>query len=109
MPYDEYIAERVRSVLRDFQAVTEKKMFGGIAFMLHGNMVCGVRHSELMVRLGNEGVADALRQPHTRPMDLTGRNIKSMMFVEEPGLESDAQIEHWVNRAAAFAQTLPPK
>lgn len=84
-------------------------MFGGLAFLIGGNMACGVVGDTLMVRLGNEGAAAALAEPHTRPMDFTGRPMKSMVYVDPPGIAGQEDLYRWVDRAAAFAQSLPPK
>jgi len=106
--YDEDLADRVRAVLPPAEAVTERQMFGGLAFMLGGHMFCGVVQDTLMVRLGPEGADRALNQPHVRPMDFTGRPMKGMVFVEPGGLH-DAALREWVTAAAAFARALPPK
>jgi TfoX/Sxy family transcriptional regulator of competence genes len=106
--YDEDLAERVRAVLRPAEAVIERHMFGGLAFLLNGHMFCGVVKDTLMIRLGPDGAGRALTQPHVRPMDFTGRPMKGMVFVEPDGLE-DAALRHWVDAAAAFARALPPK
>lgn len=108
MAYDTHLAERIRWILVD-DGVTEREMFGGIAFMLHGNMVCGVSHDTLMLRLGPELAAAALDEPHTRPMEFTGRPMKSMVLVEPLGFEGDDALADWVERARAFVGTLPPK
>ena len=112
MAYNEQLAARIRKVLtkhpEDF-AVTEKKMFGGLAFMVNGNMCCGVMPDCLMFRLGNEGTAAALDEAHTRPMDFTGKPIKSMLYLDAPGFEADADLRAWVARAVRFARTLPAK
>ena len=86
----------------------ERQMFGGLAFMLGGYMFCGVVKDTLMVRLGPEGARHALREPHVRPMDFTGRPMKSMVFVEPGGL-AGAALRRWVDAAAEFARGLPPK
>ena len=109
MAYDEQLAERIRDVLADAPDLVERKMFGGIAFMLGEHMVCGVVRENLMLRLGPEGAAEALDEPHTRPMDFTGPPMRSMLFVEPPGVREDADLERWVGRARAFVATLPPK
>jgi hypothetical protein len=106
--YDEDLAWRVRAVLPAAEAVTERQMFGGLAFMLGGHMFCGVVRDSLMVRLGPEGAERALNQPHVRPMDFTGRPMKGMVFVGPGGLH-DAALREWVTAAAAFTCTLPPK
>ena len=108
MAYDEDLADRVRAVLRPGEAVTERQMFGGLAFMLGGHMFCGVVRDALMVRLGPEGADRALALPHVQPMDFTGRPMKGMVFVEPGGLEG-AALREWVDAAAAFARALPPK
>jgi TfoX/Sxy family transcriptional regulator of competence genes len=107
MAYDEDLADRVRAALRD-EAVTERQMFGGLAFMLVGHMFCGIVKDTLMLRLGPDGAERALDQPHVRPMDFTGRPLKGMVFVEPGGLTGGA-LQQWVDAAAAFTRTLPPK
>ena len=107
MAYDEDLADRVRAVFPRGGTVTERQMFGGLAFMLGGHMFCGVVKDTLMVRLGLESTARALEQPHVRPMDFTGRPMKGMVFVEPGGLTGDA-LQRWVDQAASFARTLPP-
>jgi TfoX/Sxy family transcriptional regulator of competence genes len=102
------LAGRVRAVLPGGVAVTERQMFGGLAFMLGGHMFCGVVKDTLMVRLGPDGAERALGQPHVRPMDFTGRPMKGMVFVEPAGLHGDA-LRHWVDAAAEYARSLPPR
>ena len=108
MAYDEELADRVRVVLADEPGLTERKMFGGLAFMIGGNMACGIVKDELMLRLGPEGADAALDEPHVREMDFTGRPMTGMVYVERAGLD-DAGVRRWVERAAAFARALPPK
>jgi TfoX/Sxy family transcriptional regulator of competence genes len=107
--YDERLAERVRRALARRDGLSERKMFGGIAFMLGGNMCCGVANGELMVRVGPERHEEALAQPHARPMDFTGRPMKGMVYVGPEGYRSDADLAAWVSQGAQFAATLPPK
>lgn len=109
MAYDEALAERIRGVLKGREGVTERKMFGGIAFMVNGNMCCGVTTGEMMLRLGNEGAAAALDEKHTRAMDFTGRPMKSMIYVEPAGYGTDDDLRGWVDRALVFANSLPAK
>ncbi len=109
MAYDEALAARIRQALAPRPDIDERKMFGGLAFMLRGNMCCGVAGETLMLRLGNDGAAAALREPHTRPMDFTGKPLKSMVYVEPAGIAAPEDLNRWVNRAADFAATLPPK
>ncbi len=108
MAYDDALADRVRDVLAHELGLTERKMFGGLAFMLDGHMCCGVVGSDLMLRLGPDGADDALERPHVRPMDFTGRPMASMVFVEPAGLEGTS-LRGWVEAATAFVHTLPPK
>jgi TfoX/Sxy family transcriptional regulator of competence genes len=109
MPYDEATAERIRSVLKRTRGLTEKKMFGGIAFLIHGHMACGVLDKTLVLRLGNDGAAAALQEKHTRPMDFTGKPMKSMLYVEPTGFRTDEALKSWVRRAVTHARSLPPK
>ena len=109
MAYDEHLAERVRSSLKRQTGITEKKMFGGIGFMLHGNMACGIVGEKLMLRLGEDGAKRALEEEHVTPMDFTGKPIKTMAFVQPEGIETDAELKRWVIAAVTFAKTLPPK
>jgi TfoX N-terminal domain len=109
MAYDEDLANRVREQLAGERAVTEKAMFGGLAFLLAGNMAVGLSGDELMVRVGPEAGDDALAEPHTRPFDMTGRPMKGWILVAPEGLGSDAELSSWVGRGVAFARSLPPK
>ena len=108
MAYDEDLADRVRAVLPPGEAMTERQMFGGLAFMLGGHMFCGVVKDTLMVRLGPEAAEQALGQPHVRPMDFTGRPMKGMVFIDPAGLHDQA-LRHWVDAAVGFVRSLPPK
>lgn len=84
-------------------------MFGGLAFLLHGNMCCGVVSERLMLRLGEVGAAEALDEPHTHVMDFTGRPMKSMVYVQPAGLSSEEALRKWVRRAVAHVSSLPAK
>jgi TfoX/Sxy family transcriptional regulator of competence genes len=109
MAFDEDLAERVRVALADADDLYERKMFGGIAFMVSGHMACGVVGDELMVRLGPEGATAALERPNVRPMDFTGRPMSSMAFVAPEGISADADLARWVGECTRFVATLPPK
>ena len=109
MAYDEALAARIRSAFEGEANVTEKKMFGGVAFMVSGNMACGVTGDELMVRVGPDNYEDALSRPHARPMDFTGRPMRGMVYVARPGFESDQDLAAWVDSGASFARSLPSK
>jgi TfoX/Sxy family transcriptional regulator of competence genes len=109
MAYDEDLANRVREQLADEDALTEKAMFGGLAFMLRGNMAVGISGDELMVRLDKDEGDAALDEPHVRPFDMTGRPMRGWILVGAEGVSTDPQLERWVARGAAFARSLPPK
>ena len=108
MAYDEQLAERIRAILGDDPGIDERKMFGGLAFLLDGNMFVGITQ-DLMVRVGPEAWSDALAQPHTREMDFTGRSMKGYVYVSAEGTAEDADLAAWIERALDFVGTLPPK
>lgn len=109
MAFDEALADRIRDALAPRPEITERKMFGGIAFMLAGHMAVGVIGDDLMVRLDPEDAAKALREPHTRPMDFTGKPAKNMVYVNAEGTASDEDLAAWVDAGADYAASLPPK
>ena len=109
MAYSEELATRVRNALARRRGVVEKKMFGGLAFMVRGHMCVGVMGDELMVRVGPDAYEEALAEPHTREMDFTGRPIKGMIYVGKRGFESSEALKQWVGRGLAFVKTLPEK
>ena len=109
MAYDEGLAERIRGALDDRSDVSEKKMFGGIAFMVRGHMSVGIVKDELMVRVGPEAYAELVRQPHVRPMNFTGRPMQGFVFVASAGLEADADLQRWVGHGLEYAASLPAK
>jgi hypothetical protein len=84
-------------------------MFGGLAFLLNGNLCCGITGDDLMVRVGPDDYADALAQPHARPMDFTGRPMTGLVYVAGSAVESDSALLPWIERGLGFARTLPPK
>ena len=110
MAYDEALAERVRSTIGGRDAVTERKMFGGIAWMVGGNMACGVMGGDLAVKLGVEDAKTALRDPYTRPFEMSsGRSAKAFVVVEGGAVADDAELARWVDAGADHAASLPPK
>jgi TfoX/Sxy family transcriptional regulator of competence genes len=109
MALDEALASRVRDVLAARADLSEQKMFGGIAFMIGGNMAVGVIEGDLMVRLDPADAERALAEPHVRPMDFTGRPMKGMVFVDSTGTATDNDLVGWVEAGADFAASLPPK
>jgi hypothetical protein len=108
MPYDENLADRVRDALAGDPDVTERKMFGGLAFLLNEHMFDGIVGSELMVRLEHDAVQRALERDHVREMDFTGRPAKNMIFIQPAGLRG-AALKQWITAAADHARPLPPK
>ncbi len=109
MAYDESLADRVREVLADQSGVTEKRMFGGLTFLVGGNMCCGVSGSDLMVRVGPKAYDEALARPHAREMDFTGKPLKGFVFVGPEGYASDADLRAWVRLGRELARSLPAK
>jgi hypothetical protein len=107
--YDEGLAERVREQLADEPGLAEKAMFGGVAFLLDGNMAVGLMGGELMVRVGPDGSGDALARPHTRQSVMGSRPMRGWILVAPEGVEDDADLAGWVARGVAFARSLPPK
>jgi TfoX/Sxy family transcriptional regulator of competence genes len=109
MAYDAELADRVRELLEPRRDITERKMFGGVAFMVNGNMFVGVSDSDLMVRVGPDAHQASLARPHARPMDFTGRPMKGYVFVGASGYRTRKALETWVERGLGFAATLPKK
>ncbi len=109
MAYDEGLAHRIREVLASRDDVSEKKMFGGLAFMVRGHTTCGIIGDELMVRVGHDGYLDALAQPHAREMDFTGRPMKTMVYVGIDGFAEDDDLASWIGRGVAVAESQPAK
>jgi len=109
MPYDERLANRLRRLLRGDYSVVEKKMFGGLAFMVNGHMCCGVVRSDLVVRIGPDSSAEVLNLPHARPMDFTGRPMKGFVYVSPEGYRRDSDLRAWTQRGLDFVFCLKPK
>lgn len=100
MAYDEGLAQRVRDVLQDRPGYEEKKMFGGIGFMLQGKMACGVIGGDLIIRVGPEGYQRALQEPHVKEFDMTGRPMTGWVVVTEGGYRAEADLSAWVEKGA---------
>jgi TfoX/Sxy family transcriptional regulator of competence genes len=109
MAFSEVLAERIRQRLARRKNVEEKKMFGGVGFLLHGNLLVGVWKDSLIVRLGPGEGDEALREPHVRAFDVTGKPMKGWLLVEPEGVEEDDQLKDWIERATKFVKTLPAK
>ena len=109
MAFDEQLAERIRHQLGKRRGVTEKKMFGGVAFLVNGNLCCGVHGQELIVRLDPEQTEQALSKPHTRVFDLTGRPMKGWILVQPKGLATQAALSKWIRVGMKYTSSLPAK
>jgi TfoX/Sxy family transcriptional regulator of competence genes len=106
MAHDEALADRIRRVVEAREGVIEKKMFGGIAFMLDGKMFCGTARGELMLRIGPQAYEPALSKPHVRPMDFTGRPMNGYVFVGPEAIKSDRELAAWIDQATTFVATI---
>ena len=109
MAFDESLAARIREALARKRGVEEKKMFGGVGFLLHGNMLVGVWKDSLIARLGPDNHEDALLEPHVREFDITGRAMKGWVLVGPEGVQDDEQLSAWIQRAVKFVGALPAK
>lgn len=109
MAYSRNLADRVRAATRDLRGLVEKKMFGGVGFMLCGNMLVGIMGSSLIVRLGPEAAAAALQKEGVRQFDVTGKPMRGWVVVDADALDSDRVLAAWIDLAATFVETLPPK
>ncbi|MCI0330070.1 MAG: TfoX/Sxy family protein [candidate division Zixibacteria bacterium] len=107
MAYDEKLAGRVRNLLAGRKGFDEKKMFGGLCFMLQGKMICGVLKDDLVLRVGAENHKKALARPHVRPMDFTGHPLKGFVFVGPAGCRTEKSLSSWITGAVEYASTLP--
>jgi TfoX/Sxy family transcriptional regulator of competence genes len=109
MAYSERLASRVREILLEEGDVDERKMFGGLAFMVGGHMCCGIIGEELMLRLGPDRAETALQEPHVRPMDFTGRPMKGYVYVAAGGIRTEGNLRRWLTLAREFNAALPPR
>ena len=109
MAYAENDGQRVRDALGDRDDVVEKRMFGGLCFMVRGHMAVGLTAAELMVRVGPDAWEDALAEDHAREMDFTGKSLTGFVYVDPAGWASKADLAKWVARGVAHAESLPPK
>lgn len=107
MSFDARLAARVRSELSRHDGIGERRMFGGLAFLYRGNMLCGVQGDRLMLRLGREGTPAALARAHVRPMDFTGRALRTMVYVDAAGLRRADALRAWLHEALRFSASLP--
>ena len=109
MAYSESLAQRVRDALSRRRGVTEKRMFGGLGYLLHGNMLVGVWKQSLIARLGSDQAAAALKEPHVGEFDITGRPMNGWVMIEPEGIDTDEQLRGWIQKSFDFVSTLPKK
>lgn len=109
MAYNQELARRVLQRVGALPGMTEKKMFGGVGYILNGNMACGVHGERLIVRLDPAEHQATLAQPHTAPFDTMGKAMPGWVLVGPEGLEDDADLYGWIERGLAYARSLPPK
>jgi TfoX/Sxy family transcriptional regulator of competence genes len=109
MAYDEKLATRIRTLLEARDGIQEKRMFGGVAFMLNGNMACGVNGPDMIVRLPPEETDDALAEPGVRLFDMSGRPMKGWILVAAESTTKAKDLRRWVDRGTTYAASLPPK
>ena len=109
MAYDEALATRIRAIVRRHVGVSERKMFGGLAFLVRGNMFCGVVGGDLIVRVGPDAYEAALSQPHARQMDFTGQPMKGLVYISREGIASADDLRAWVGQGLRFGRSLPAK
>lgn len=109
MAYDELLAVRIRAALSDQSNLKEEKLFGGVCFMVNGNMACGVSKNDLIVRVGPEKHAAALARPHAHPFDMTGRPMAGWVSVASAGVAAEGDLQEWLRLGVDFASSLPPK
>lgn len=109
MAYDKKLAQRVEKLLEGKSGCVGKKMFGGVCFLLNGNMACGVLNEDLIVRVGPQSYEDCLKMPNTKPFDITGRPMKGWVMVAPEGHKTAKDLRSWIERGVTFTRTLPAK
>jgi TfoX/Sxy family transcriptional regulator of competence genes len=109
MAYNEELDRRIKKVVSRWKGTNDKKMFGGVCHLIHGNMFCGVHKNFLILRLGEDKSSDALKQPYARPFDITGKPMKGWVMIADDGYKSDPDLKTWLNQAKNFAESLPAK
>lgn len=109
MSYDKGLAQRIREQLINRPDVEEKKMFGGLCFMISNHMCCGIVEGRLMARVGPEAHEQCLVKTHARKMDFTGKPMKGMIYVDPEGLSTDKELKEWISICLEFVESLPPK
>jgi TfoX/Sxy family transcriptional regulator of competence genes len=109
MPFDDKLANRIRTILGKMDGLSEKKMFGGLCFLLNGNMALGLVNEDLMIRVRPDSYETMLSQPHVRKMDFTGKPLKGFLYIDAKGTGSEKDLRKWVLKGVEFAKSLPAK
>jgi len=109
MPYSKSLVARIQQIVGNRRGIAEKKMFGGVCFLWHGNVLVGVWQNSLIARIGIEPASAALQQEFVREFDVTGRPMKGWIVVDPDGIDTDDQLRSWIDRSIEFVSTLPPK
>lgn len=109
MAYNQELAERMRAKLKSSRGVTEKKMFGGVGFLVNGNMACGVINDDLIVRLSEDEFAKALKRKHVRVFDFSGKPMTGWIYVSAEGYKLEKALAGWMEKGMALAKSLPKK
>jgi len=109
MAYDEKLAERLSDLIKSRKGFAQKKMFGGVAFLLNGNMCFGVHKDMLVLRMDEASAESAIERKHTKPFDITGRKMKGWVMVEKDGIKGKENLKNWTDKAVKFVKTLPKK
>ena len=109
MAYDEALAGRLRNLFGQRSDVVEKKMFGGLCFMVSEHMCCGISGNTLMARVGPDMYKTCLKEPHVKEMDFTGKPLKGFVYVQPKGIAKDSDLSAWVDKCLDFVNSLPPK
>jgi len=109
LAYDEGLAQRIRELFHDRREVDERKMFGGLCFMVSNHMCCGIVGERLMARVGPKKYEECLGMAHAHEMDFTGRAMKGLIYVTPEGIESEAELDQWLTLCLEFVDSLPPK
>jgi TfoX/Sxy family transcriptional regulator of competence genes len=109
MAYNEALALRMRARLKGQRRLVEKRMFGGIGFLVHGNLACGLYKNDMVVRLGKDQFAAALKKPGAHIFDITGKPMQGWLLVSEKGCKSEAALNAWIKESLSFAKSLPAK
>jgi TfoX N-terminal domain len=108
-PFNDLTARKIRNALERTPGVSERQIIGGVAFLVQGNMCCGVFDEKLVVRVGPDAYDEALREPHARPMDFTGRALPGFVYVAREGYASEAALKQWIDRGVGFVSSLPQR